>query len=140
MRFLELFDRQISFDVITMTDTVYEAVATVNDRSIRFAGTDSRRNFWIVEFVEETAKGVTHKLTGSGGEFEVFGVVKKMMDDFISKYDPKEIRFSASKKDASRAKLYASLLKRYVPKGYEYQVLDKYGTDDTNYFFIINKK
>lgn len=69
--------------------------------------------------------------TGMGGEFNLFGIVVSAVRQFISKYKPQVLSFSATSEEdeerpESRAKLYSSLLNRFQDPNYTVQQ-NRYG-------------
>ena len=77
-------------------------------------------------------------ITGTGGEFQVFATVAKMVGEFIKKEKP--LRFTFAAKEKSRRKVYDRFAKLVASK-YRYKV--KYDTDpyskDKMYIFSQNR-
>ena len=83
---------------------------------------------WIVAFNRDGSDGVT----GGGDAMRIFATVIEILKDFIKKYNPPVVGFSAFKsvddlsnnqgsKKGSREKLYLRMVKKFAPKlGYTF--------------------
>lgn len=140
----ELLDRKIPYKVVLATDTQFRTSATVGGRNIvvRCSGmTFSHNSLWVVDFAETTPGGSeTFMATGSGSELEVFSLVVDSLKELVARYQPDQIRFTASKKEGdvgdTRASLYGRLARRF--KLPEYDLVSKeIGSDHV--FELIHK-
>jgi hypothetical protein len=65
--------------------------------------------FWTIDFFIDGR----HDITGLGDELTILGTVGHAIKEFVHKYDPNRIAFSA--KEPSRAKLYKRMIPRLFP-------------------------
>jgi hypothetical protein len=104
--------------------------ADIGGRTIIFEAEDiedSNGNpLWEITFFEKTKGGFgfTYKQTGSGKELEVFAFVGQALQEFLDRYGPDKVYFTADKDDDSqekntRADVYEKLLKRAKFKNYK---------------------
>lgn len=126
MMLSELFQKPTKYEVIKQSSTIFGTKAMIRDREIRFYAVESERgdfDEWDVSFgeVKKGTKEVTAELTGSGGELEVLGMVKDSIKEFIQRYHPKAIHFTASKSDRSRASVYERMVKRLLPSDWKFE-------------------
>lgn len=148
---LELFDAKAEYEVDMADADSFVASTTIGGRKIQFCASnygpdDSGQDAWEVEFFEVSDKhiGGTFGLSGSGAEVAVMNMVKKALEEFVSRYAPATIKFTADKnawpgKDKpsnSRAQLYARMVKRYTPRNYE-AIIEP---EDHSTFFTLKRK
>jgi hypothetical protein len=65
--------------------------------------------------------------TKGGKEFDVFATLKAILKQFIAEKKPVRIGFTADKSDGNRARLYAKLFKKNLPRGWS---MDEKEDDD----------
>ncbi len=136
MKLIEIFNSKIEPASSSATQRVVKTSATINDRKITVFltcfGTD---NIWTLSFAEGKDHDLIHK-TGSGGEFQVFSFIKDTLLNFIKSHKPSGIRFTASKADENRGKLYARMLKRAAVILSNYKIVDPVSDHDDIKFFL----
>jgi hypothetical protein len=90
-------------------------------------GIDGKHEFlWELSF--EDAMGRHYQVpTERGTALQVFAAVEEITRQFLKKYNPKIVTFTAEIGEASRVKLYSLLAKRIMRKGYELYEHVKYG-------------
>jgi len=129
----EIADKKIDYTVVTVNRLVFSAIATIGNRKIKFSAVDTESDTegWDIGFSEMKldGSGKTYMATGSGKEFEVAAAVIAMMREFVDRYDPWMITFSAKQeKETSnrnaRAEVYKRLLARHFPE-FEVEVDDR---------------
>lgn len=133
----EAFDTKIDYKIEKNTADVFVTSAVISDRKIEvwFEKEDRGSEVtWSTVFVEVApgskatdvkSNNKTFSITGSRGEFKVFAMVKRSMIEFIERYHPDAIFFSAHKSDGSRASLYAKMLKKLNLPKYKVEAKDK---------------
>lgn len=132
----ELFNRPYPYDLIIQSENelmyMFRTPTQKFTVSMYYNGLEK---IWEISF---TDKNQLLGLTGRGGKetSSIFATVMATIDDFIKKKKPKKIYFSADKEDGNRSKLYATLVKQYTPKGYNYTIDDKAKTTH----FTLEKK
>ncbi len=115
---MKLFELQTSLDWTWRTDfddTTY-AEFQVNDKLYRVTfdsfylpGVVDQQNWWDVSFALVDEKGEEIKtLTGTGDARTVFAAVIAIVQEFIQKYNPEVLAFSAQ--EPERFRLYSRLL------------------------------
>jgi hypothetical protein len=121
----EILDRKPDFKVVKSTENTFATEAKIGKRKIIFVAMRMQDEMfdeeWSVEFTEKKGffSSNTHEKTGSGNELEVFAMVKASIEEFIKKYKPVTIEFTADKSDGSaRADLYFRMIKRFKVPGY----------------------
>lgn len=130
----EILDKKVRTKLKTNTPRTLQIAGTVNGREIMFTAhmseENEKNNYWDVTFLEvkSNPNGVkygSYKLTGSGGELQVFSMIKDCMMELIQKHNPAKIIFTANKdagKDKNaRGDVYERLIKRFKAPGYELQ-------------------
>lgn len=156
----ELFDQPHGAERIVAMSDEFHMYKDIGDREIRFTAhrTDMipggagglmdmghAKNTWDVEFAEVritedgTSKKSTHKLTGSGNEVEVMSFVVGCLKEFVKRYKPAKITFSAKSTEESRVKLYKRMLGRLAD---DYEVEHLKGEDRKIRYddFILTRK
>lgn len=141
MKLFELFNRPAEINIMTAGIYLFKAAFHVGDRTIVFRGDKNSAGIWYLSFYQLGSgfENQVYDMTNDGGEFDVMSTVKKLMDIFIEKYQPKEILFSASKSEDSRVKVYHRMVSRYMPPNYE-RDLDSKFTDPEFVTFHIKRK
>lgn len=141
MKLTELLNTKGKFKIIHETDAEFITSAQINGREIQFFADKrpGKEERWEAAFGEPNRSGmIDYHLSGKGGEFEVFAMVKDSLEEFIYMYDPKQIIMTAEKKKdeaVNRGRLYERLLKKFVTKDY------KLTKSDNGYFdsFTLTK-
>lgn len=123
----EILSKKVDYTVTRASDERFIAKAEIGGRNITFEaekpyGEDD--DVWEVEFSERGDHlqfGKTFKKTGSGNQLEVFAMVKDCMSEFIERYKPTKIEFTAEKDgdNDNRANLYKKLLDKFNTHGYK---------------------
>lgn len=118
-----------SFEIIRARPHNFATRTVINGRKIVFMASqfdETDEEPWTVIFTEtqldqhgrEKGDAQLDK-TGSGGEFKVFAMVAASLREFVKRYDPHHLSFSAAIKDgATRINIYRRLGER-VLKGYK---------------------
>lgn len=122
----ESFDSEVEYKVIKNAKYQFEATAIVNGRKLLFVADrieqsyQSNDNVWDISFAEHTPKVTTYKLTGNGGEFKVFTLLKKFVTQLIKDKNPAKITFTASKAtDSKRADVYHRMFEKFNFPSYQ---------------------
>lgn len=135
----EAFDTTISYQVDRATNDEFITSAVIGNREIVYGGEENRDGVWQIAFLErkisDSSSGTFSK-SGSGNEFSVFSFVIESTKQLISRYRPKEIRFTSEKTDENRTSLYTKLLKKFPIEGYTFVGVNNKGIDDE---FIIKR-
>lgn len=147
MNLFELSNSPSSIDIFKNTERHFYGRSTINDRQLLFKldrwpyDSDEKWNFVFIELdddEDEYGDG-TFKKTGSGKEFEVFATVKAFLEMAIREKKPDVVFFEASKTEGlSRAKLYASLVKRWIPSNYIHKIVGDEA--DVIYHALVSKE
>lgn len=127
MKLNELMDSKVPYDVIKDNATKFQTVAKIGDRFITFTAFNDGDQGWDVAFYEskDHHSPQTYAKTGSGDELKVFSMVMASFKEFMDRYHPTMITFSADKDDGSdtRAKLYRRMVDRYL-KGWKREEIE----------------
>lgn len=119
----EVADKIVPYEVTAATERRFKAEATIAGRKIRLicALASEEHDQWDVEFEEEPPDGRwSVNAKGSGGEFEVAGFITSALREFITRYEPSMMSFSAAKgsgknqsgMDDTRSNVYLKILQR----------------------------
>lgn len=143
MKLNEILNKKVDYEVINAKSVFFQTRATIGDRIINFGAVDNDDGSWDIQFAEKTKEGrTTYKKTGSGNELEVFSFVKDSLLDFISRYQPEKMCFTADKdseeKD-NRANTYERLLKRFIGTipNYSFSSIADQKDNKSTLFFIV---
>lgn len=92
-----------------------------------------------IEFSDksQTRIGDSVGITGEGGELVIFSTALEIINEFFQKNPDKVLFFSASERN--RASLYARMLNRKLPPGYETFTNEEQGFGGTETYFYIGK-
>ena len=114
MKLDEILSNIHQYDVVTDTANKFKTRALINGRHIEcvFVRDESQSDTWDFEFTEDTDSGKTTKETGSGGEFKVLSVVLSSLLEFIDRYEPSTVQFTAD--GTQRIKLYTKILNKLI--------------------------
>lgn len=124
-RLNEMFDRPAEMKVMTQVADKYVVETKIGTRTIAFCAKvedpEDEPITWFVLFSEYGKGEDAYSMTGGGDEVKVMSFVKQCMHNFITEYQPDDIKFTADKEGSSnsRATLYARMLKRLMPSTYE---------------------
>lgn len=136
----EILNKKTDYEVIRASSNAFRAKAEINGRTIMFSAEDEDESGeWGIAFSEIDSKGRrTYKQTGSGGELEVFSMIKDCMLEFVERYQPAMMKFTADKDNGAdtRANAYERLIKRFNVPGYTYKRTKQDNHDD--FVFIKN--
>ena len=142
MKLNEILNKKVDYEVVKATSTLFQTRAEINGRTINFgavAGYGDMDDTWEIQFAEKVEGGKpTYKKTGSGKELEVFSFIKDSITEFVSRYHPEKMDFTADKEghDDNRADTYERLLKRFKIPGYEFE---RENHDGASVFSITKK-
>jgi hypothetical protein len=124
MKLNELFDKEdhggkVAVDRKNGYDPVFEVTKQIGGREITFTVEKDLGVRYVISFSEdseqtESGEKSNHGLTGSGNEIEVMSFVMACMREFIQKFNPKAMEFSAFKTEQSRVQLYKRMIKRFA--------------------------
>ena len=137
----ELMDSKVQYDVIKDNASIFKTRAKIGDRFIEFSATELGADGnggveWDVAFYETKDRNsrLTFARTGSGDELKVFSMVIASFKEFMDRYHPTAISFSADKDGESdtRAKLYARMASKYL-KGWKADKIEQ-GSSNTTQF------
>ena len=142
----ELFDQKFETSIISQNADNFKVAADIGEGKIVFSASSAgaedgdEPNTWDVVFRNigpNVGKNQQFSMTGTGNEFAVMSFVKDCIDDFVGQYQPDVIRFTADKegKSNSRAKLYAGMIKRYMPANYKSEA----SSDQFSTYFELRK-
>lgn len=145
----ELLNTDVSYKVVRASSGSFKTRATIGKRDILFTASKNEHNengleSWTLEFeqisVDATGrKEATFRKTNGGKQFQVFSMIRASIEEFMQRYHPEEIRFSAEKDDDgddTRPQVYKRLLAKALPK---YELVD----EDDSYgevFFVYRSK
>lgn len=142
----ELLNKKVDYEVLKAGKYQFITQAKIGDREIRFEASNEDDDEWGVAFEEirSNENGTvkrTFNASGSRHELEVFAMVKDSMLEFVQRYQPLEITFTADKdggkKDKmARANVYAKLFDRFKIPGY---TMGKEDQKHLGYFFRLSR-
>lgn len=137
----EVLNSTVDFTVVKSTNDLFKVIFSVHGKKYTFSASleqfDDGQDFWDVSFSLGTEKtGSTFGISKTGNEFEVFATVKDILKEFISRYDPQYIKFTAD--EPSRIKLYGTMLKKFTPPNFNFQNNKDHETGGRE--FILAKK
>jgi hypothetical protein len=120
MRLSEILNRSVDYEVVRATGGMFKTHAVINQREITFTAEEEQPGEWLISFKERDQQGVdTYGKTGSGGELQVFSMVKNSISEFVSRYQPDVMSFTSEHDQGdNRSGLYAALLSRFKLPGY----------------------
>lgn len=152
----ELFDKPAKLGYKKKTDTLWEAIFTINDVKYIVAAElvkpiEYPEGWWEIIFGTLDGNEIEYYgKTGLGSDVAVivFSTLLQFIKELIEEREPAMIKFSASeskfKKDRtvdtrpnSRISLYKSMIRRFVPKNYIFEIIEHRGWKTE---FIIRHK
>jgi len=123
MKLYELMDTKVDYEVIKARGGVFHTEATIGGRVIAFAAIEEMDGEWEISFGEKKEGSKTaYGLTGSGAAPEVLAMVKASMLEFVERYQPEKMYFTADKENDkdNRARVYDRMIKRFNIPSYKY--------------------
>ena len=114
----EIFDSNVSGNLVRATSDLFTTEATIGNRKIVFNAAEFDGNKWEIEFIEKHQGSMSYSKTGSGSEMQVFSFVIESINELISRYHPDEITFSSHKADGNRTDLYKKIVRKIKVSGY----------------------
>lgn len=128
MLLLELFNSKVDYKITKKTDSALHAEAMINGRKIiaRYQHIGESGEF---EFVSKAGASATHKLTGEGGELQVFSFIKDFIFDIVHEFKP-EVLIASANKQENRVGVYEKFFKRLKMPGYHVGVMKTDGDHD----------
>jgi hypothetical protein len=144
----ELLNSDVKYKIVRASSGSFKTRATIGKRDILFTASKNDHtdglDSWSLEFeqisVDATGrKEFTFRKTNGGRPLEVFSMVKASIEEFLQRYHPEEIRFSAEKDDDgddTRPQVYKRLLAKALPS---FELVDE---DDSHgeVFFVYRSK
>jgi hypothetical protein len=113
----EILDSEIEYSVDMGTHRCFVTSTNIGDRKVIFNAHQEEPTEWEIEFVEQLPNGKkTFSGTGSGSALQVGAFVKKSVIEFVQRYTPSKITFTAE--NDTRAKIYKKVLDQ-VLSGYD---------------------
>lgn len=127
MRLDEILTTNAPFEVVQSTAKKFITRAKIGDRFIQFIAFDDGEQGWDITFEELVApddKRPSYRKTGSGEQFKVFSMVAASFREFLDRYQPVMITFTAEKEGGdNRARMYRKLTDKYL-KGWDATEID----------------
>lgn len=121
----EILDDKVDYKVIEDSDDIFGTSASIGGRTIQFFAEKYEPGKWTLSFGELKGRKLTTDKTGNGSELAVFSMVKDSILEFVEKYDPKLMHFTAAKEafkeKNNRGSLYARLINRFKIPGYKFE-------------------
>jgi hypothetical protein len=124
MKLNELMNSKIDYEVIKAHGGVFHTRAEIGGRIIDFSAIEEMDGEWEIAFGEKNGNGKTsYGLTGSGAAPEVLAMVKDSLLEFVERYQPEKMYFTADKDDDknTRARVYERMIKRFNIPSYKYK-------------------
>ena len=132
MLIFELFNKTVKWEYETnisdevnasfvIGENLYIVSMTEQEDLELFDPDETFDNFWHVDFeVDSAGQGLTHSATGTGNAFTVFSTVLNIINIAIKEHNITSLYFTASRDEPSRIKLYNSMAKQFMKKGWRY--------------------
>lgn len=124
MKIFELLQKDVPTSVHRATATAFITKAVIGGRTIEFRAELQDDGAWGIVFAERQAHHdwpregkPTFKKTGSGSALDVGAMVLSSLKEFVQRYAPETMEFSAS--NDTRASIYARAMAKHFP---EYKV------------------
>lgn len=110
----EALDSKVDYKVMRATARMFRTRATIGSRDVVFTADTQGSGLWEVDFKEINDTDSTFQATGSGEELKVFAMVDASLKEFVARYAPEKIMFSAKEENAknTREKVYTRLMTR----------------------------
>jgi len=126
MKLNEIMNSKVDYEVVKARGGVFHTQAEIGGRIIDFAAIEEMDGEWEISFGEKKGAKTAYGLTGSGAAPEVLAMVKDSMLEFVERYQPEKMYFTADKegdKD-NRARVYERMIKRFNIPSYKYSTND----------------
>jgi hypothetical protein len=130
----EILDSKMDYEVKAERDDTFMTSMQIGERTIRFVAAEESPGEWEISFHEIKNGKRTYDLTKNGDELKVFSMVIASTKEFVQRYTPRVIMFTADKEGNVRGQLYDRLSKKFKLPGYTYQ---KAGTDKHEVFTFV---
>lgn len=105
----EALTKRVPYEVVRATPKLFSTEAKIGDRKVKFIATRVSDD-WDIEFSELDDKGdETFTATGSGNAFEVLSFVFGSMREFVDRYKPDAMQFTAD--SSTRAAIYRKAMR-----------------------------
>lgn len=143
----ELLNTDVKYRVVRASSGSFKTRATIGKRDILFTAhkidhTDGL-DAWMLEFEQISVgttghKDFTFRKTNGGKPFQVFSMIRQSIEEFMQRYHPEEVHFTAEKDDGddTRPEVYKRLLSKALPK-YE---LVREDDDGGEVYFVYRSK
>lgn len=82
-------------------------------RAILFSAVEDEQGAWEIEFSEKNDHSKTFKQTHSGQPFKVMTTVLSSLKEFVARYHPSSLKFTAD--SYQRGQIYGALLLKALP-------------------------
>ena len=122
---IEAFNGKIEYEVVKADNHKFITRQQIGNRDIVFFGDITSEGNANIEFAEmpvgtspkDYHKNGTYALTGSGNEVKVFTMISHSIKEFVSRYEPNSIYFSAERDgNGKRPSVYEKILNRILPQ------------------------
>lgn len=110
---LELLNSKVGYEVVAAKASGFKARTEINGRTVMFFAEDNGES-WDIVFSEVKGDRETFSLTGSGGSLQVLAFVQRALKEFIERYSPDVLSFTADSE--TRLRLYTKILKAVAPR------------------------
>lgn len=127
MKLNELMNSKVDYEVVKAHGGVFHTQAKINGRIIDFSAIEEMDGEWEIAFGEKNENGKTsYGLTGGGAAAEVLAMVKDSILEFVERYQPEKMYFTADKDNGkdSRARVYERMIRRFNIPSYKYSTGD----------------
>jgi hypothetical protein len=108
----EVLNSDVPYKVEKSSRTHFGTSATIGGREVVFSASVDDDWTWDISFGEVQGNKKTFAATGSGSELKVGAFVKHSLEEFIGRYTPLTIQFSAD--TDTRAKMYQRMATRIL--------------------------
>lgn len=111
---LEALNTSVDYKIVRAAPRFFRTRATIGNRDIVFTADTQGSDLWEVDFKEVSDTDSTFQATGSGNELQVFAMVETSLKEFVARYAPDKIMFSAKEENSknTREKVYTRLMNR----------------------------
>jgi hypothetical protein len=128
MKIFELLDTKVPYEVVLHTANSFWARSEIGGREIEFrAVKNDEGDGWEIMFAERTPSRTTkdgvhmrptlsYAATGKGHALTVGTMVVDSLKEFIARYKPQSIDFTAEKSEPAREKIYARAMSKFFPE------------------------
>ena len=115
---IESLDTNIEYKVVNNDPKHFTASAEIDGFVIVFEARRGAPGHWSIIFYQynQLSSRVAYGRTGSGSELVVFSFVMKSLTEFLNKYKPSYVYFTAVKAESSRVRLYSRMVKKYADR------------------------